>query len=156
MFNQIDLAYLAGFIDGEGTICICRGDRRTYGVGGYLVLRATNTNKDIILWIRTVFGGSVIKKPETRNPKWADAYFWVVSSQKAENIIRELIPYLKVKRLQAETALRYRETYHRIDSMVAAEHGGWKVPGHIIEERVLLRNKMLELNKRGPKELPVM
>ena len=59
--NIAQLAYLAGIIDGEGCFFIGKSKTsRPYGCGFhfYAVLRITNTDEGLILWLEKTFGGA--------------------------------------------------------------------------------------------------
>lgn len=94
------IKWLAGFTDGEGCIGVreCEGRYIPYFV-------VSNTNKDVIDYIKAVTGvGHVRSKQisEQRKP----CYDWYVSSwQDVAELCSKLKPYLRVKRLQAETVL---------------------------------------------------
>lgn len=101
-----DLAYLAGIIDGEGTIGIYyHKGRNSYRVKIYVV----NTYKPLIDWLGSVFGGFVYKRNHT---KWKTRYEWHLG-ENAMELLKSLIPYLKIKKDQAILALGFRENFKR-------------------------------------------
>lgn len=91
-----DLAYIAGIIDGEGTIMLAKGKWWHVKVG--------MTDRGIIEWLAS-FGGTfteTIRLAENRK----DVYTWVVARNRDVVILLEaLLPYLRVKRKLAEQAL---------------------------------------------------
>lgn len=120
-----DLAYLAGFIDGEG--CFSTHDNGR----GYLALdlRVVNTNLQVLEWIKKTFGGSIQNKPP-QNPNWKRAYFWMLTQKGLRVLIPQLLPHLKVKREQAICALGFLESGY-----------GAK------EQKLKMRMRIQELNK---------
>lgn len=92
----IDIRYLAGFVDGEG--CISISSRQT-GVP-YIRLRIANTNLEVVKKIQKQYGGSFYKVKKRKGSK--QVYSWEVSTNLAINLIRQLEPYLIVKRYQAQ------------------------------------------------------
>ena len=163
-YTLIELSYLAGFLDGEGYFCIsniCTRKIQNYQQKN-LRIGATNTNKDVLDWIKFTFGGSVSYRGKPRSKKHKKSYVWFICNQKAEDLSRELLPYLKVKRLQAEVGLKFRETFHRKDSIVLERDGRPRkiinsyIPQHIIDVREIFRLQMNKLNRRGPNDNEAM
>lgn len=102
------LVYTAGFLDGEGSICIrrrCLSGRLTRG----FVLNISAQQVDPApLWIlQSVFGGHVCD-PKHKGSR--PIYAWKVTAIRAVQALKELLPYLIVKRSQAECALELAET----------------------------------------------
>ena len=99
------IAWAAGFLDGEGCFSIKR--YRKYGQGEYLYYIAMIScgqvaKPDGIIAmekLKELFGGSISKYYLTRNR--SDVIYWMVTSDKARNCIEKLLPYLIVKRAQA-------------------------------------------------------
>jgi len=99
-----DLAYLAGIIDGEGTIGIYyHKGRNSYRVKIYVV----NTYKPLIDWLGSVFGGFVYQRT---HKTWKTKYEWHLGED-AMDLLKSLIPYLKIKKEQALTAIEFREKF---------------------------------------------
>jgi hypothetical protein len=87
-----DLAYMAGIVDGEGTVYY---REKT----GSLRVSVTNTHRPLLDWIAERWGGSVNDELNytgdgcTRKPKWR----WTLSGGPAVVLLRELLPRLIVK-----------------------------------------------------------
>ena len=54
---ETDLAYLAGFVDGEGSITIFRAGQTAQKQRDYLRFEIFNTNHGVLTWIAGVLGG---------------------------------------------------------------------------------------------------
>ena len=112
MQRQIDLAYCAGLVDGEGYIGIkrtkayrCQG-RATPGYHARIGIKMV-TEEAIAFFAETMGGWYWPEKPSLANGR---PYFvYQATNAKAEGILRELLPYLKVKRQSAEAVLQLRE-----------------------------------------------
>ena len=122
-------AYLAGFIDGEGSFSVTKTyskqikpyskkvkkeDKVTVRYVCYkLDISVTNTNKAVMDWIAFTFGGKVYSGGNVnRNPKYKPRHTWHVSNREACRVlITSILPYLIVKKEQAKTALEFIETY---------------------------------------------
>jgi len=111
--SKTDLAWAAGFIDGEGYIGIrpVKSSPDTKG-NPHLQLRiiVSNTRPLAILKLVSMFGGdSWIRPPAKAGHR--TQYVWQVFSRAAEDVLKEIQPYLVIKSEQADTALSYRATY---------------------------------------------
>lgn len=102
------LAWAAGFVDGEG--CITFAKHHSWGSRAMLLLSVTNTNKDVIQLFKDWFGCGSVRTQKQDNPNWKDRHSWVVRAKAAEMVIRAIRPYLKLKTNQADYALRLRES----------------------------------------------
>ena len=98
--SKIDLAYIAGFLDGDGSLML-QIKRRTDGktkvrfMATICFYQDTRHERDLY-WIRKVFGiGYLSKRNDGMSELRINGY------ESVKNIIHELIPYIKFKRLQA-------------------------------------------------------
>ncbi len=146
-----DWARLAAFIDGEGCIHSAltvhkpsvkwKNSRTHYE---YIKITVTNTDPRLSQWIVNTFGGGNIQhhtNNKRKNTNWKSCFFWSVSSEKAAAILRGVMPYLLLKKDQAEIALVIQSTMCR--------SGRRGTPQHVIDHRTELRNKLHVLNARG-------
>ena len=96
-----EVAWAAGFIDGEGCIGIAFAKR---GNGGYnLSLRVSQTVRKPLEKLQAMFGGSIYSYQ--RKSHYKPAWTWNVYGNTARAIVRKLLPYLEVKARQASIAL---------------------------------------------------
>lgn len=139
--NQADIAYAAGFVDGEG--CISVGIKS--GRKNCLVWKITVVNTDfgIIQWFKNTFGGSYYQR-KTYKATYAVSWAWAISNINGEEFLKLILPYLKVKKEVANVFLELRETRKYIS------HRNRKTPDALVEKRDSLILKIRELNKRGP------
>lgn len=91
------LAYLAGLIDGEGTITLLPTypDRGIYAT--YLII--SNSDDNLINWLTKNFGG-VVKEVNQKNSKirpTKKCFNWILRTKKAAEVIEKCLPYLIVK-----------------------------------------------------------
>lgn len=102
-----DLAWAAGFIDGDGVISAYQRSDRNNGFA--VVVRAMNTNRLALDKLQGMFGGTVHTMTKATNTHgWKPSFYWAASDRTAEVAIRGLLPYLILKRPQAELALEAR------------------------------------------------
>jgi hypothetical protein len=101
--DERDLIYLAGLIDGEGTItALCNISRRTGNESVHARIMLANTHRGVMEWIATTFGGKLAAPRQTRSPKHKPVITWYLGARPAVALCERLVPYLKVKRRQAE------------------------------------------------------
>jgi hypothetical protein len=115
--NEIDnltdseIAYLAGIVDGEGSILMSRdlcpkGDRKLrYRVR--LVIAAT-TSLDLVAWISSRMG-VLVSRCNPRSARHSLSYRMILSEIKAEQLMPKLMPYLVIKQRQAKLFMEYRK-----------------------------------------------
>lgn len=127
-----ELAWAAGFIDGEGCFST---DSTT------LNLRAYNTYKPAILRLQEMFGGNVNTRSRPKE-SYKQMWIWSVGTLQAKPVIEAILPFLTVKVHQAETALELIDALRR--------SAGPKRDPAIVEKREILREKIRNLNQHLP------
>lgn len=100
--------YLAGIIDGEGTITIHRHpqyNRKTFALRPRIIV--TNTHKGLIENLQDLHGGTIAKQ-EARTVNYKPVYLWRIS--KTLDILSILLrcePYMIIKKPHAELMIEY-------------------------------------------------
>lgn len=97
--DQIELAYLAGWLDGEG--CFLYGTTPR--------VSASNTYPPVLVRLSEVFGGAVSKTKPSRYTAHRTCWQWSVTGPNALRLVEALLPYLREKRDQASLLPRIRE-----------------------------------------------
>lgn len=143
MHTEADRAYLAGFIDGEGHIGIGLLASRN-GKGRHtLTMTITNRHVQALQEIGAIWNGNVLGVRK-RASNWSVVADLRWCTDAAVRILREIQPYLRIKREQARIALEFAETIrpreHRTKPITDAE---W-------EYREQLRYQIQYLNSRKP------
>jgi len=125
-------AYVAGLLDGEGSICIAVNKPKT-GVrkspDHRLQVGITNTNRELIDWLHEMLGGHISDNshsPSRKNqtPCWA----WRIIGHAAQRFLIAALPFLRIKREQARLAIEFQETKKN-------KHGCRGVPPEVIAKR---------------------
>ena len=114
--SKTDLAYTAGIIDGEGCIMISRvrSQRSRSGYIYGLTVAVNSTDEWLPQWLKFSFGGSItFREPHRKNesPLW----MWALRSRQASDFLKLTLPYLHLKKPQAELAIKFqtRKKYGR-------------------------------------------
>ncbi|WP_194191205.1 LAGLIDADG family homing endonuclease [Clostridium chrysemydis] len=93
--KDTDKAYIAGLIDGEGSIMLQRIHRSTYPSP---VVSVTSTTIEILHYLKDIIGHGTITKKTNYNPeKHKDCYTYILTYDKAINLLKDIYPYLIIK-----------------------------------------------------------
>jgi hypothetical protein len=106
--RSLQIAYAAGFFDGEGHIRIQRHSVRGSYMLSVSVVQATPDPLDLFI---TLFGGVTKRRLVPYKGSLKCQYQWQTSSKSAELVLRELLPFLRCKKAEAELALEFRATF---------------------------------------------
>ena len=109
--SALDVAYAAGFFDGEGHITIGFMSSKARTRGAIYTMRVGATQNDLapLVWLRDRWGGSIRRLARTTtggNP----TFKWDLCSRMAASFLRDVSPLLLVKRRRADIALRFQDS----------------------------------------------
>jgi len=137
-YKITDLAYLAGLLDGEGCITIRRrfGGCNSYS-GRFLI---SMTALDLLSSLRDQFGIGTITKASRKLDGHKQMYRWSVFSQQAASLLKEVLPYLHLKRKHAELVISLADAKGTIGKHLTKEQ---------INKETILFQTIFKLNKRG-------
>lgn len=116
--EAVYLSYLAGIMDGEGTIRI--GSAKPNGkskqnIKYYSAVSVGNTNKEVLEMFVNKFGSKV--REDKRVPNRKRMYRWGTSGNiTVPKILKQLLPYLVIKKEQAKIVIEFAEGYKRISN----------------------------------------
>lgn len=113
--TQIDKAYLAGFLDGDGSILtqIVKDNTRKYKfyVRISIVFFQRKDNNWFIIWLQKKFKPyGYIRQRENMSE------FIIVGKEPVELILRELYPYLKLKKTLCKLVLNIIEVLNKVET----------------------------------------
>jgi hypothetical protein len=143
--TKLSDAYLAGFIDGEGSLIL---DRKVATEGGvqrvWFTPRLTigNTHLGVLSAIKETIGGGFIQSHGKRvNPRHKPAWQYnLCGRRQMEPLLKRLAPLLLVKRAQADELLAF---------MTLMTGGGHKLSQEELSRRESVVVQMQTLNRRG-------
>ena len=135
-------AWAAGFVDGEGSICI-RGPHGKAPHKSSYSISVSIANDDIrpMRFIAELWGGSL--NPALTRPNGKTSTHWVVTAVKAATFLRDVLPYLQSKREQAELALEMQSTKRHIRLRQPLDDA-------VIAQWAVIKQKVSTLNTRYP------
>jgi hypothetical protein len=146
MYTEYDLnlARLAAYIDGEGTIDLqgsSQGKSRAFGYK--LRILVYNTDLRMLVWCKEHFGGSV-RSNRKGTDKYPPLYMWEITCQPAMALLGKCLPFFVIKREQAEIGIAFGKTFS------PSKHSRKKLPDSIKQERESLRTKIFEIRRVKP------
>src|ERR1700749_164720 len=108
--TDLGKAYLAGIVDGEGTVNLTRvhtkGKTRQYRYHQRILV--VNTHIGLLHALREIAGvGGVYESKNAPRYGWNPVGRWYVTGEQARYLIAELLPFLVIKREVAEAVLGF-------------------------------------------------
>lgn len=103
--SQTDAAYIAGLLDGEGTVSATIHPREdgAPGIDAYVVI--SNSHRETIRWVKQCIGIGSLQKTGSRKSGHKPMLAVVVTIGSVASLLHQLLPFLKIKRQQAEIVL---------------------------------------------------
>jgi hypothetical protein len=137
-----EAAYIAAFIDGEGTISIRAYKRKTVagGMRYNSVVEMNNTDVGVMQYLRSLIGPAryyIHKQPEGNGKR---CYRFTVPSNVQRWLLETILPYLVIKKRQAEIVIEF------LSLLGNKEYGKTDVN---LGEREKLYQEAHNLNHRG-------
>lgn len=103
---KVNITYIAGLLDGEGSIGIMKHNRETPSPQYFLRVVICNTNKKVLELVQQTLGvGSIT----VNNRRRRALYTWTATSGKAMFILERLLPYLIIKKEQAQLGIDFQQ-----------------------------------------------
>ncbi len=146
-YNPVDLAYMAGIVDGEG--CFYIGKIPKKSGDGYVsehyrgLLKIDNTDYSLIEWMNNKFSGTnsaATRSTSTRRFE-REVFSWIVTGDRLLDLCEQIQPYLIIKAKQCEIMIKFRKSYE-------GRIGNTKVSDESIAVRQLCLEDIRKLNSR--------
>ena len=142
--DDLDLAYIAGFFDGEGSITISNrvaSSCRSLSPNHTVTVSVGNTDPTVVSILHKEFGGSLsFAKAKRENHK--DIYQWQISARGACVFLSAIRPFLKMKHKQADIAINFQES--------KPPYSKTRLTDEVIAWREEQKKKIQDLNGRFP------
>lgn len=104
--TELEKAYIAGIIDGEGSIMLQKFHYNEYHSP---CISIASTTLELLNWIKSVVGKGIIKRKKNYNiSEHKDCYSYVLKYNDALAFLQEIYPYLIInsKKKRAELILK--------------------------------------------------
>jgi len=130
--SPTDAAYIAGFLDGDGSILLYKRTRKVA-----MRVAFANNDPDLIDWICRITGLGSTVPYDDGHPHHAIRYQTQINADAACTLLEQLVPYLRRKLPQAQLAITHQKTL--LDPALNADFS-WQLENY---------QRMCKLNKRG-------
>jgi endonuclease/exonuclease/phosphatase (EEP) superfamily protein YafD len=108
MMTREDIIYLAGLVDGEGTVSMAK-EKQT-GLR-FPTLSVASTTTELVDWCKATFGGirRQNRKKDLRYKTEKTAFSWLIGHDRAMQLMRQVLPHMKEpkKRRRIEFILQH-------------------------------------------------
>ena len=149
--KNIDLAYMAGMLDGEGYIGICK--RKTYNNSitpcyYTLTVHLNMANKCIPELFMSHFGGSM-NGGFKRKPNYKIQWRWTVTNKIAYRFLEKILPYLRLKKNEAILGMEFQKQRYK-------QHASIFPTPHKTEQEIILEKNQYTLMRQLKDKSEVM
>ncbi len=98
-------AYIAGLVDGEGTVTLSRQHRNE---GRRLTLSISSTERALLEFVKDSVGAGRITSKRTYSVRHAPSFTYAITSRQAIAVLEQIVPHLRsYKKARATLALRH-------------------------------------------------
>ena len=131
--SETDKAYLAGFIDGDG--CIMVSHKK--GTNSYAAdVGVYQSDGKILFYLKDRWGAGNIYEHKQKRGR---SYFrWNISNSQGAKLLEEILPYLRIKKLQAEGVIELERSKGR---------PGVRLSESDLEYREWIKQRISDLNQ---------
>ena len=108
-----DLAWAAGIIDGEGSIFVMKQGRKDRERDCNYIMRVSvqSTDPHMAKELCNIFpDGAVFTQEIDKKPQNSNTLKWQINGRKAAFVLKQILPFMKVKHEQAKLAIDFQET----------------------------------------------
>lgn len=141
---ELQMAYFAGLIDGEGCLTVTRQKRNTQPT---VTVMVSMTTPEPLRLLKEEFGGSLCEYQRALQHK--PVWMYRCQAKKAEVLIRAIRPFLIVKAEQADLCLELRDSMSGGGILPRGSHVDAEKTARITEFRESIVTRMRVLNHRG-------
>lgn len=104
---QMDITYLAGFFDGEGSVALYPNGNGSYAVRVQITQNENPLSVELIEELKSIYGGGITHSFSTNGrPKMN----WALSGAKAVVLLRDIQPLSRLKKPQIDLLLSWWDT----------------------------------------------
>ena len=136
MSHTHEIAWAAGFFDGEGFVSIQERNHKEY-TGYYLRIGVNHVAPEPLYELLRLFGGTVVKDTKLPIGNRKQRHRWVTSTRNAANCLQQMLPYMRNKNKVTALALDFQRTIQ--------EHKK-EVPEEVQRYRANCKEEMQRLN----------
>ena len=144
--SDVEIAWFAGFFDGEGCIHIAfkKTNPNCLRKSFQLHISVSSTHIPTINKVKTMWNFGSVCIIATKNRQYKPYAYWRTVSVKAASVLRLCLPYLSVKKEEAEIAIAFQETKSRNAKLFGHKYQ----PTDILNRGEEFRNLLINLPTR--------
>jgi len=114
--NELDFAYIAGYIDGDGCFYIDTVKAKTgiFPVVHRTILKFASVDESIMIWIKEFIGINYWKKvvcKKLQHIQRRDVFEANLTGEGLDIFLNRIYPYLRIKKKHCEIMINMRKTY---------------------------------------------
>lgn len=103
--NNVDLAYTAGFFDGEGCVTWQKTKRKSGKIYKLIRIDIGQVDRSFLDWCQKHFGGSITTRNANRHRSKHENYQWTLTGDNACIFLNKIIPFLRQKQKHAQRCI---------------------------------------------------
>lgn len=151
LLTKEQAAYIAGIIDGEGSISLVQSfAKRTNGRYVYPLVRVANTAQSLVDWLLDVVGFGSMQYVTRSNEKCKPVWHVSWAASEAIQVLREVEPYLVIKKDRARIAIDLWGANEKAKIDAGGYFGnGHPLPEWLVKYRLEAFEQVKALNARG-------
>jgi len=140
--------YLAGLLDGEGSLSLARRYHRDRSIEYSVRVAVYNCDRPVLEAVQRSWGGHLASVGR-RHPEWRAGHSLIWTNSAAAGVLRSLAPHLRVKARHAAALLRFQA--HVNESARSRDPAGRLLPMTQRELRIRARfhAQLKSMNRRG-------
>lgn len=149
--NEMDLGYIAGFVDGEGCITITKSPAKNSRKSPQysIVMAIANTKVQALEWIRVTTGlRGCLARTDKGSEKWAIGYQLHYCPKDTLALLSMIYPALKLKKPQADIVMKFA-AMRKANPKIGTGNGTLPLEPAFIEAEERYYQEIRALNKRG-------
>jgi hypothetical protein len=100
--TPVQAAYIAGLIDGEGTISLSKKHRLD---ARQLVISVSNTEGNLLSYVKEVVGAGKITRKRTYGANHTPSMTYIITNRQALSLLEQVAPYLKSYKAERATLI---------------------------------------------------
>ena len=145
---MLSAEYLAGLLDGEGSLSLARRYHRDRSIEYSVRVAVYNCDRPVLEAVQKSWGGH-LATVGPRHPKWRAAHSLIWTNSAAAGVLRALAPHLRVKARHTAALLRFQA--HVNESARSRDSAGRLQPITRREQRIRARfhAQLKAMNRRG-------
>jgi len=103
--NDVDAAYIAGLIDGEGTVTLTRKHRNE---NRQLAVTVSNTDSDLLEYLLDTVGAGKITGKRTARTHHTPSFTYALYNRQALSLLQQVTPFLRTYKAERASRIHLR------------------------------------------------